>query len=84
MQPHILRDPGIEDRGGPHTKCDAPDGTGVWGMGVGADDHLPGKRVRLENLGMTDGFRAVMTEAQLTVQLDALHGRKLALLLLEL
>src|SRR5207247_10755303 len=49
-----------------------------------ADDHLPGQRVRLEDLGVADRFGPVVTEPQLAVQFDPLRGGEFALLLLEL
>ena len=53
-------------------------------MRVRADDHLAGQRMRFENLRVTDCLGAVVAQAQLAVELDALRCRELALLFLEL
>src|SRR2546422_10956683 len=47
-EPHVLRDPRIEDRRRPHAERHAPDRAGVWGVGVRADDHHPRLGVPLE------------------------------------
>src|SRR5207249_3705592 len=51
-EPHVLRDPGIEDRGRSHAECDTPDRTGMGRVRVRADNHHAGLRMSLEDLGV--------------------------------
>src|SRR2546430_5933899 len=49
---------------------DATDRARMRRVRIGADDDLPGQRVRLENLRVTDRFGAVHAQAQLAVEFE--------------
>src|SRR2546429_3971893 len=83
-EPHVFRDPGVEDRRRADAEGDAAHGTRMGRVGIAPDDHHPRLGVPLEDLGVADRLGSVLAQPQLAVQPDPLLLRARALLLLEL
>ena len=83
FDPHIFRDPGIENVGRADAESHTSDRAHVRGVRIGADIELSRQGVALQHDGVADSFRPFAV-FQLAMQLDSLFGCKILLLELEL